>query len=207
LERSAEGALQSSFKTRGPDCEAEFHLPLPGRHNVANALAAIAVGKLLGVPLSAISAALAGFRPLRHRAEPVRLAMGATLIDDSYNSNPRALDQMLELLRDWPGAARRIVIAGEMLELGPSSAEWHREAGRHCVQNRVDWILAVQGDARFLVESALEAGFPVDRARFFAEADDAGRFCRSILQAGDVVLVKGSRGIHLERALEQIAGS
>jgi UDP-N-acetylmuramoyl-tripeptide--D-alanyl-D-alanine ligase len=206
LEKSG-NSLQSIFRVRGPDCEAEFYLPLPGRHNVANALAALAVGKLLGVSPGAMAGALAGFKPLPHRAEIVRAPSGGTLIDDSYNSNPRALDQMLELLRDWPGATRRIVLAGEMLELGPSSPELHRAAGRHCPQNRIDWLLAVQGNARFMIEGAVEAGFPRGQARFFAESMEAGRFCRSIVQPGDVVLVKGSRGVHLEKALEQLMDS
>jgi UDP-N-acetylmuramoyl-tripeptide--D-alanyl-D-alanine ligase len=197
-------SLRSTFRVRGPNCEAEFRLPLPGRYNVANALAALAVGNLLGVSPGAMADALAAVKPLLHRAEIVRLPTGVTLIDDSYNSNPRALDQMLELLRDWPGAGRRIVVAGEMLELGPTAPEWHRAAGRHCVRNRIDWILAVQGDARFLVEGALSEGFPPSQARFFVDPAEAGFFCRSIVRPGDVVLVKGSRGVHLEKGLEQL---
>ena len=203
LERAGD-SLQSVFRVRGPECEAEFHLSLPGRHNVRNALAALTAGKLLGVPPGAMTGALAGFRPLRHRTEVIPLAAGAIVIDDSYNSNPHAMEQMLELLRDWPGAARRIVVAGEMLELGPSSPELHRSVGRDFPGNRIDWLLAVQGNARWFVDGALEAGFPPERGRFFADAEEAGRFCRSIIRHGDVVLVKGSRGVHLEKALETI---
>jgi len=200
----AGGAVSSVFRARGPDCEAEFRLPLPGRHNVENALPSVVLGRLLGVPPGSIAAALSGFAPLRRRTEVSSLWMSATLINDCYNSNPRALEQMLELLRDWPRAARRIVVAGEMLELGPTSPEWHRGAGMKMVANRVDWLLAVQGDARMLLEGARAAGFPPGQARFFAGAEEAGSFCRSILRAGDVVLVKGSRGVHLEKAVEQL---
>ncbi|HEY6291370.1 MAG TPA: UDP-N-acetylmuramoyl-tripeptide--D-alanyl-D-alanine ligase, partial [Terriglobia bacterium] len=195
LSKGAHGSLESLFRVQGPECEAELRLALPGRHNVENALAAIAVGRLLGASPGAVAAALASFTPFRSRTEVVQLSAGATLINDSYNSNPRALEQMLKLLRDWPAAERRIVVAGEMLELGPSSPEWHRAAGHTCATSSVDWLLAVQGNARLLVEGALESGFPSERARFFAGAEEAGRFCRSILRPRDVVLVKGSRGV------------
>ena len=203
LEQSG-NSLESIFRVQGPSCDAEIRLPLPGRHNVENALAAIAVGKLLGVSPGAMAAALGSFKPLRHRAEVRKTTSGATVIDDCYNSNPRALGQMLELLRDWPGAHRRIVMAGEMLELGPTSPDLHRAVGRLVVENRIDLLVAVQGDARCFLEGALEAGFPPDRTRFFSDASAAGRFARSIIQPGDVVLVKGSRGVHLEKAVEQV---
>jgi len=204
LSQTAEGSLESLFRVQGLGCEAELRLALPGRHNVENALAAVAVGRLLGVSPGAMADALANFRPVGGRTEVVQLAAGATLINDSYNSSPRALEQMLRLLRDWPTAERRIVVAGEMLELGPSSPEWHRAGGSACAASGVDWLLAVQGDAQLFVEGAVASGFPPDRARFFAEAEEAGRFCGSILGPRDVVLVKGSRAVHLERAVEQL---
>jgi UDP-N-acetylmuramoyl-tripeptide--D-alanyl-D-alanine ligase len=204
LSAEGDGLVASAFRVRGPDFETEFRLPLPGRHNVENALAAVAVGRAMGVSGEAMAEAIAAFHPLRRRAEVLRLAAGATLINDCYNSNPRAFDQMLGLLRDWPGATRRIVIAGEMLELGDSSPELHREAGRKCASSLVDWLVGVQGDARVIVEGAIEAGLPRDRTRFFNEAGEAGRFGRSIMQPGGVVLVKGSRGVHLERAVGEL---
>lgn len=204
LSADGDGPVASVFTVRGPEFDSEFELPLPGRHNVENALAAVTVARLMGVSAAAIAEALAGFSPLRGRAEVRRLGAGATLINDCYNSNPRALDQMLDLLRDWPGAVRRIAVAGEMLELGPSSPELHREAGRKCASSGVDWLLAVQGNARMMVEGAVEAGLPREQARFFGNAGEAGRFGRSILQPHDVVLVKGSRGVHLERAVEEL---
>jgi UDP-N-acetylmuramoyl-tripeptide--D-alanyl-D-alanine ligase len=203
----ASGEVGSAFRVRGPDCEADLYLSLPGRHNVANAVAAVAAGRLLGVSPGSIAAALAGFRPLRQRTEVTRIAPNVMLINDSYNSNPRALEQMLELVRDWPGAARRIVIAGEMLELGPSAPELHRATGRVAAGAALDWLLAVQSDARFILEGAIAAGFPSDRCRFFTDPSEAGAFCRSILQPGDLLLVKGSRGVHLEKAIEALTAT
>ncbi|PYV02345.1 MAG: UDP-N-acetylmuramoyl-tripeptide--D-alanyl-D-alanine ligase, partial [Acidobacteria bacterium] len=98
-------------------------------------------------------------------------------------------------------------VAGEMLELGPSSPELHREIGRACARSRVDWLLAVQGDARFFVEGAVDGGLPAQRAYFFTDADEAGKFCRTILQPDDVVLVKGSRGVRLEKVTELLQSS
>jgi len=115
------------------------------------------------------------------------------------------MEEMLELLRDWPGAVRRIVLAGEMLELGPSAPAWHRAVGRKCAEYGVEWLLAVQGEAQRFLEGAVEAGLAPERARFFPEGGEAGSFCRSILRAGDVVLVKGSRAVHLEKAVERLA--
>jgi UDP-N-acetylmuramoyl-tripeptide--D-alanyl-D-alanine ligase len=206
LSLNGSGAMGSVFRVRGPDYEAQFHLPLPGRHNVENALAAVAVGHLFGVPVQDLAAALATCSASPLRTEVIRLANGITVINDCYNSNPRAMEQLLNLLREWPGAGRRIVVAGEMLELGRSSPDWHRVIGRKCAESHVDWLLAVQGDARMFVEGAVEAGIPPDRVRLFDEAGEAGRFCRSILQPGDVVLVKGSRGVHLEKATAELVG-
>ncbi len=196
------GEVGSTFRVHGPECEAELQLSLPGRHNVANALAAITVGRLLGVPPSSIATALAGFRPLRQRTEIERIPPGITLINDCYNSNPRAMKQMLELVRDWPGAARRIAMAGEMLELGPTAPELHRSVGRTAAASSLEWLLGVQGAARFILEGAIEAGFPPERCRFFSDAEEAGAFCGPILRSGDLLLVKGSRGVHLEKAVE-----
>lgn len=199
-----QGRPESVFRVRGPECEAEFRLPLPGRHNVENALAAIAVGRLLGVSPGGMVAALAGFAPLGRRAEVVSLPSGATLVNDCYNSNPRALEQMIDLVAAWPGAVRRVILAGEMLELGPSSAELHFAAGRKMAEAGVDWLLAVQGNAQAMLEGAVAAGLSRERARFFASAREAGRFARSLVERGDVVLVKGSRGVHLEEAIEEL---
>jgi UDP-N-acetylmuramoyl-tripeptide--D-alanyl-D-alanine ligase len=115
------------------------------------------------------------------------------------------MEQMLELVREWPGAVRRLVLAGEMLELGPSAPDWHRRVGRAAAGAGLDWLLAVQGEARFFLEGAVAAGFPPERCHFFSNASEAGRFCRSILETGDLLLVKGSRGVHLEKAVELFA--
>jgi UDP-N-acetylmuramoyl-tripeptide--D-alanyl-D-alanine ligase len=96
------------------------------------------------------------------------------------------------------------VVAGEMLELGPQSPQLHRETGRKCAEANISWLIAVQGDARFFVEGAVAAGLPLQQTRFFPDAQRAGGFCRSLLEPGDVVLVKGSHGVHLETVMEML---
>jgi UDP-N-acetylmuramoyl-tripeptide--D-alanyl-D-alanine ligase len=192
----------SSFRAITPDGETQCTLPLPGRHNIQNALAAMAAASLFAIPLQEARRALAEFQNLHQRSEILMLPGEVTVINDCYNSNPLAMERMLEALAAWPGGRRRIVMAGEMLELGPASPELHRSVGRKCGQSGVSWLAAVQGDARFFLEGAAEAGIPNDRLRFFPDPKEAGEFCRALLAPGDVVLVKGSRGVHLERAIE-----
>jgi UDP-N-acetylmuramoyl-tripeptide--D-alanyl-D-alanine ligase len=189
------------FEIRGGASWGSFHLPLPGRHNVENAMAAVATASLFDVDPDAVRAALRRFQPLSQRAQVARLAGNRVLIDDAYNSNPRAAERMIEVLSGWPGAAHRIFLAGAMLELGSASPDLHRRVGRLAAESGVDWVLAVEGDARHFVSGAVEAGMPEERALFFLEAEEAGHFCAKIAEPRDVILVKGSRSVHLERAV------
>jgi UDP-N-acetylmuramoyl-tripeptide--D-alanyl-D-alanine ligase len=189
------------FRVKGPWFDGEFFLPLPGRHNVLNGLAAIAVSSLFGLPLGDMQRALAEFRTLPQRSEILTLSGGVTVINDCYNSNPVAMESMLDTLGTWP-AARRIVVAGEMRELGSTSPDWHRDVGRKCARSRVDWLLAVQGDARFFLEGAVEAGMRATQTKFFEAPQEAGEFCRTLLRPADVVLVKGSRAVGLEKVIQ-----
>jgi UDP-N-acetylmuramoyl-tripeptide--D-alanyl-D-alanine ligase len=201
------GEKGTLFKVKGKGIEAEFRLPLPGHHNVHNALAAIATASLFEIPSEAMGDALRQFQSLRQRSEVLALPGAITLLNDSYNSNPLAMGKMLETLANWPGAVRRIVVAGEMLELGPRSPELHRHVGASCVDYGVDWLVTVQGDARFILEGALKAGLPEEFGRFFPTAEEAGNFSARLLAGGDVVLVKGSRGVHLEKVVELLQTS
>lgn len=197
-----EGNQGSRFQVRGASLDADFRLPLPGRHNIQNALAAIATASLFEVLAAEAQAALAQFRPLPQRGEILTLPGGIVLINDCYNSNPLAMETMLETLAAWPGARRRIVVAGEMLELGPTSPDLHRRVGRKCAECHVDRLLAVQRDARFFLEGAREAGLTEQQCQFFSTVEEAGEHCRKMLEPGDVVLVKGSRAVHLEKVTE-----
>ena len=197
----------SRFLLAGPGVEGEFTVPLPGAHNIENALAALTTAITCGLDSGELEPALAGFRNLAQRAEIFTLPGEITILNDCYNSNPRAMERMIETLAAWAGARRRIVVAGEMLELGQTSPEWHLQIGRKVVECGIDGLVAVQGDARFIREGAVGAGMDPARAVFFPSALEAGRYCGCLLEPGDVVLVKGSRGVNLERVTELLAKS
>ncbi len=198
------GPGRGRLRVAAPTIECELELHLPGRHNAENLLAAVAVATLFDVQADDLQRAMSQFRGLHQRGEVVALRHGITLIDDSYNSNPLAMERMIETLAAWPCAQRRIVVAGEMLELGASAPELHRDVGRKCPALSVDWIVAVQGDARFFLQGAIEAGMAPERTVFFSTARDAEEFCRNLLQPGDLVLVKGSRGVQLEQIVDAL---
>jgi len=198
-EIGAEGVV---FTVTARGQRASVQLNLLGRHNVHNALAAIAVGLLSGMELAACTAALGELRAGNKRGE-VTAWRGATLINDSYNSNPRALDAMVDALLAMPVAqpGRRIVVAGEMLELGPGGEALHRACGERMAQRGVDVVIGVRGLASALVEGAKVCGVP---AEFVATPELAGEWLRDNLGAGDAVLLKASRGVKLERALASL---
>ncbi len=196
--------IGSIFHLTTPEWQADFTLPLPGRYNIQNAVAAIAAASAFGIPPEEMHPALEEFHNLHQRSEILTLPGGITIINDCYNSNPLAMERMLEALADWPGAHRRIVVAGEMLELGPRSPDLHLAVGRHCAPNRVNWVIAVQGDAKFIAEGAAVGGIPPSHRKFFPDARSAGEFCRVLIAPGDVILVKGSRGVHLETLVEML---
>jgi UDP-N-acetylmuramoyl-tripeptide--D-alanyl-D-alanine ligase len=143
--------------------------------------------------------------PADKRGEVVRFEEGFSVINDSYNSSPAALGALIQLLAATPGYRRRIVAAGEMLELGMSSAELHRDCGRLAGGlGKIDWIFGVQGCANDFVAAAVEAGHPRDRARFFENSAEAATFFSSFVGRGDLLLLKGSRGVKMERILEAL---
>jgi UDP-N-acetylmuramoyl-tripeptide--D-alanyl-D-alanine ligase len=172
-------------------------LPLVGSHNVLNALAAVAVGVERGLKLSEAVDALATLAPPDKRGQVVQLG-NITVVNDCYNSNPKALDAMVDALVAMP-ARRRIVVAGEMLELGAAGEQLHRQCGRHMGEKKIDALVGVRGLAKAMVESASEAGV---RAEFVATPEAAGEWLAREARDGDVVLLKASRGVKLEKALE-----
>jgi UDP-N-acetylmuramoyl-tripeptide--D-alanyl-D-alanine ligase len=201
----AAGVGASRFRLRTQEGEAEVILPMHGRHNVLNALAAAAAAGSFGVPPEEIAAALATAAPSEMRGEVLRFAEGFTIVDDSYNSNPRSLLSMAEAVsQGGEGVRRRVVVAGEMLELGGESGALHREAGRDIAGFGVDVLWGVQGDAQALVEGAREEGMGAEATRFFDSSEDAAEALAGFVQPGDLVLVKGSRGVHTEKIVRAL---
>jgi UDP-N-acetylmuramoyl-tripeptide--D-alanyl-D-alanine ligase len=172
-------------------------LPLVGSHNIHNALAAVAVAIKNGLSLAESAIALAGLVPADKRGQVVRIG-NITVINDCYNSNPKALTAMVDALAAMP-AKRRIVVAGEMLELGPQGAEMHRDSGRHIAKRGIDVLIGVRGLAEHLVQAANQAGII---AKFVATPEDAGKWLARETRDGDVVLMKASRGVKLEKGID-----
>ena len=193
----ARGAEGSEFDVVTPGGREHAHLPLIGEHNILNALAAVAVSLARGLKLADAVAALATLAPADKRGEVVQLG-NITVINDCYNSNPTALHAMVDALAAMK-AGRRIVVAGEMLELGPAGAEMHRSAGQHVAEKKIDMLLGVRGLAQSMVQGAREAGA---QAEFVETPEAAGEWLARQTKDGDVVLLKASRGVKLEKALE-----
>ncbi len=171
--------------------------PLVGAHNIHNALAAVSVALQRGFDLTAATEALATLSPQEKRGQVIQLG-NITVINDCYNSNPKALTAMVEALSTMP-AKRRIVVAGEMLELGNEGEEMHRAAGRDIAARNIDILIGVRGLAQSMTEAANQAGM---RSGFMASAEEAGEWLAHETRDGDLVLLKASRGVRLERALE-----
>ena len=134
----------------------------------------------------------------------MRFEEGFTVINDSYNSSPTALASVIDLLAATPGYKRRILATGEMLELGATAPELHRETGRYAASKKIDWIIGVQGDSAELVRAAIAAGSTANQTRSFATSQEAAEFINELLQPGDLLLVKGSRGVRMERIVEAL---
>jgi UDP-N-acetylmuramoyl-tripeptide--D-alanyl-D-alanine ligase len=191
------GAEGSTFDIVTRDGRSPASLPLVGQHNVLNALAAVSVGLAHGLTLSESVSALATLKPADKRGQVLQLG-NITVVNDCYNSNPKALQAMVEALASM-NAKRRIVVAGEMLELGPAGEKMHEAAGRNIASQKIDFLLGVRGLAHAMVNGARHAGA---QAEFMETPEQAGEWLYRETRDGDVVLLKASRGVKLEKALE-----
>jgi UDP-N-acetylmuramoyl-tripeptide--D-alanyl-D-alanine ligase len=188
---------------QGAAPEAPFRLPLLGRHNVLNLLAAFAVCDHFGIPPDSLRDAVAALRPAPMRGEKARLPNGALAVNDCYNSSPAALESMLEALAALP-AKRRFAVLGGMMELGPASESLHQRAGSRVAELKFDGLFTVGEPARPMAEGARASGMGPEALVHFDSPAEAGARLKEILQEGDVVLLKASRAVHLETVWEQI---
>ncbi len=195
----------SRFRLHTPSGSVRAELPMPGRHNLLNALAASAVAHRFGMSAEEIAEALSTAAPSQMRGEVLTFREGFTVVDDSYNSNPKSLLAMAEAIaQGGEGVRRRIVVAGEMRELGADSAAIHREAGREVAGFGLDVLWGVEGHARELVEGAREGGMAEGNTAFFENSEEAAEKLAAFVREGDLVLVKGSRGVHTEKAVGRL---
>jgi UDP-N-acetylmuramoyl-tripeptide--D-alanyl-D-alanine ligase len=196
------GAEGSTFDLVVGSVEEPVTFPLVGEHNMYNALAAAAAAIERGLTPSQAAVALSSIAPPDKRGQVLQIG-GATIINDCYNSNPRALAAMIDTLASMK-AQRRILVVGEMLELGPTAEALHRESGKHAAEKKIDLVIGVRGMARAVAEAACGAG---TQAQFVETPEQAGEWLAHNLRPGDAVLLKASRGVKLERALEGLEKS
>lgn len=180
---------------------AKFDSSLTGRHNLSNVLAGIAVARIYGIAPERLRDHVRMLAPGKMRGQRLDVR-GMTIFNDCYNSNPEAVRAMLDVLKDTP-ARRRIAVLGEMLELGHWAEPVHRGVGDYAVACGVDVLVGICGAACHMLDAAKKKGLRASAAFFFDDPSPAGRLMRALAQPGDAILFKGSRGVHVERALEE----
>jgi UDP-N-acetylmuramoyl-tripeptide--D-alanyl-D-alanine ligase len=190
-----------------PAGERVITTPLLGRGNLANVLAGTAVSLDAGIDLDAIADVAARLQPADRRGTVRRLRDGVTLIDDSYNSSPSALRKALEVVAKDAGASRRVGVLGEMLELGDHATALHQEMGRAAADAGIRLLFTVGGPAaRAMGDAAIAAGMAASSVWYFEASESAAPIIAAAIQAGDLVLVKGSRGTRTDVVADRIAG-
>lgn len=180
-----------------------FALPVPGRHNVMNALAAIGVGREMGLNTEEIAEGLAAVTLTGMRLEIIE-ADGLKIINDAYNASPASTKAALQVLIELAGGRRTVAVLGNMLELGPWSAEGHREVGETAAELGLDYLVAVGDLAAGIAEGAAGAGLSGDRVLRCTDNIEAAKTLDGLLLYGDVVLVKGSRGMKMEQIVRHL---
>ena len=194
---------ETHFTLKTPDGDEKVVFQLSGKHNVLNALAASAVGYSFGMTAKEISDSLNRVKPPSQRGEILHFENGFTVINDSYNSNPAALLKMIGTLNEGTTSInRKIVVAGEMLELGKDEKEIHRQTGRDLSASGIDFLIGVRNLAKDLVDAASDEG--MGNAKFFDTSELAGDYLAKNIKKNDVVLVKGSRGVQTEKVIEKL---
>jgi len=198
------GLLGYRFRLVLPDGEAEVEMNLPGQHQIENLLAAAAAASVFGVRAEQVAATAPELMAPEHRGRVIAIGDGISLVDDSYNASPLAVRLLLELLARASG--RRVAVLGEMYELGDLAQEAHRHAGEQAAA-ACDLLIAVGGaDAGLIAAGAREAGLRDESVHLVEDADRAAELLRRVLCTGDVVLVKGSRGVGLDHTVAALAG-
>jgi UDP-N-acetylmuramoyl-tripeptide--D-alanyl-D-alanine ligase len=201
IDTSSLGKIE--FRLRTPLGDARATLAMSGRHNLSNALAASAVGTAFSLTAEQIADALRNAEPPKMRGEVFDFAAGFTVIDDSYNSNPRSLLNMVRTMTEGgQGRKRLVVIAGEMLELGPDEVSLHRETGREIAGSGINLLWGVRGLAKEIVASANEAG--LSATRFFNSSEEVAEELAREVKDGDLILVKGSRGVATDKVVKAL---
>ncbi|MDP2630226.1 MAG: cyanophycin synthetase, partial [Candidatus Uhrbacteria bacterium] len=177
-----------------------------GAHILSTVLSAVAVGSIYRIPLQKIITQLAAYQSPKSRMRPIPGIKGTLILDDTYNSSPKAARGALDVLAGFEidDRARRIAVLGDMRELGEISQREHRTIGAYVAENGIDMLMCVGGSAEFFAAGARDAGLDESKISVFNDAQSAGTFLQNELRSGDVVLVKGSQAVRLERIVKEV---
>ncbi len=195
---------ETEVAIQGPRHRLTASLPFVGRHLLHNVVAAVSVAAEFGLTEDEVGRGLKRLGPLQGRGQVLRIGR-LTVWDDSYNSNPKAVEELLTLVAAATGYRRKVLVLGDMLELGTRSGEFHRAVGR-LIGGSVDALITVGRDSSEIGRGAVESEFPKASWSHFADADQASDFLVDFLEPGDLVAVKGSRGIGLDRTIDRLKG-
>ena len=202
----ARGLCGMAATIRTPAGSVPVRTPLLGYGQIANVTAAVAVAQLFSVPLDELAERVAACPPQPRRGQVIQLG-DVTIVDDTYNSSPTALRAALDALGRETGHARRVAILGEMLELGERSAALHEACGRAAADAGFDVVVAVGGEAaQALADGARAGGLPATAVSTVPTGDETAERAPAIVRDGDLILVKGSRGIGLDRVVDRLRG-
>ncbi len=193
---------ETQFQMITPRGSQEVKLKWLGHHQVANALAAAAVGEFFGLELDQIRRGLELTSPVKMRMETKMTRRGVLIINDTYNANPSSVRAALATVRDMPISGRRFAVLGEMRELGEFSESAHREIGIRAVESGIDILVVIGEEAKVILQGACEVKQRAIQTEFFLDTKSASEFLKERTHPGDVVLMKASRGAALERILE-----
>jgi UDP-N-acetylmuramoyl-tripeptide--D-alanyl-D-alanine ligase len=194
-----------TFTVSAPSGKMQIRIPVPGEHIMRDALAAVAVGEVLGVPCESIQEMLSQFEPPEKRSNAVRSDKGFLVIDDTYNASPASVLSALRTLSMMMGK-RKIAVLGDMLELGDFAREAHAQVGRTVSDLGLDVLVVVGKLAKLISEAAVDAGFPANSVHHCENSTLAAQEVPALVREGDVILVKGSRAMKMERIVEALIG-
>jgi len=201
VQNAGEGGIYFDINIK--NTEYKIHVPLPGVHNVYNALAAIAVGLEMGVEMENIIKGISEFVPGNMRLN-ITKSGGIKVINDAYNANPQSMEAALKVLKDLGNTQRRIAVLGDILELGDWAKKAHLEIGKLAFTLEIDYIITVGKNAAYIAEGAILAGTSPSKVKHFPDNESAIKFLRTFIKEGDAVLIKGSRGMKMEEIAEQM---
>lgn len=196
------GKSGTSFHLVFKEKEMEVEIPLLGRHFVYNALSAIASAIIFGIELERVRETLKRFKSIPMRMEIIELREGIFIINDTYNANPRSMELALETLSEMRGKGRAIAVLGDMLELGTYSNAAHRDLGMKVGKFSIDFLIALGEEAPVVVESAIKHGLGLEKAMVVESHQEAISILKNTIKQGDWILVKGSRGMRMEKIVK-----